>query len=91
MLHSNATDDTAQLTLYIQGPAVIAVRLVSLFPAENVEGDVLQPFRPDLLQYLKDLQPRSDTFPQFFFPFLFLYLSYKCDTSPTNVKSPAVV
>lgn len=72
MLHSNATDETAQLTLYIQGSAEIAVRLVSLFPAENVEGDVLQPFRPDLLQYLKDLQPRSDTFSQLFFPILFL-------------------
>lgn len=58
MLTSSATDDKAQLTLYIDGEADVAVRLVSLFPAKNVEGEVLQPFRPDILQYLKDLQPR---------------------------------
>ena len=58
MLTSSATDDKAQLTLYIDGEADVAVRLVSLFPAENVKGEVLQPFRPDILQYLKDLQPR---------------------------------
>ena len=61
MLTSNATDAKAQLTLYIEGEADLAVRLISLFPAENVKGAVLQPFRPDLLQYLKDLQPRFDT------------------------------
>ncbi len=61
MLTSNETDAKAQLTLYIDGEADLAVRLVSLFPAENVKGAVLQPFRPDLLQYLKDLQPRFDT------------------------------
>ncbi len=61
MLTSNATDAKAQLTLYIEGKADLAVRLVSLFPAENVKGAVLQPFRPGLLQYLKDLQPRFDT------------------------------
>ena len=58
MLTSNGTDTSAQLTLYIEGEANLAVRLVSLFPAENVKGDVLQPFRADLLQYLKDLRPR---------------------------------
>lgn len=61
MLTSNATDAGAQLTLYVDGEADLAVRLVSLFPAENVKGAVLQPFRPDLMQYLKDLQPRFDT------------------------------
>ena len=61
MLTSNATDAKAQLTLYIEGEADLAVRLISLFPADNVKGAVLQPFRPDLLQYLKDLQPRFDT------------------------------
>ncbi len=61
MLTSNTADAKAQLTLYIEGEADLAVRLVSLFPAENVKGAVLQPFRPDLLQYLKDLQPRFDT------------------------------
>lgn len=61
MLTSNATDAKGQLTLYVEGEADVAVRLVSLFPAENVKGAVLQPFRPDLLQYLKDLQPRFDT------------------------------
>lgn len=59
MLTSNSTDASAQLTLYIEGEVDLAVRLVSLFPAENVQGDVLQPFRADLLQYLKDLHPRS--------------------------------
>ena len=57
-LTSNATDDKAQLALHLVGEADLAMRLVSLFPAENVEGEVLQPFRPDLLQYLKDLRPR---------------------------------
>ncbi len=61
MLTSNATDAKAQLTLYIEGEADLAVRLISLFPAENVKGAVLQPFRPELLQYLKDLRPRFDT------------------------------
>ena len=60
MLTSNATDDKAQLTLYVKGDANLAVRMVSLFPAENVKGEVLQPFRPDILQYLKDLRPRFD-------------------------------
>lgn len=60
MLTSNATDDKAQLTLYVDGEADLAVRLISLFPAENVKGEVLQPFRPDILQYLKDLYPRFD-------------------------------
>lgn len=59
MLSSNATADAAQLTLYIEGEANLAVRLVSLFPAENVKGEMLQPFRADILQYLKDLHPRS--------------------------------
>lgn len=59
MLTSNGTDPTAQLTLYISGAADVSLRMLSLFPAENVKGDVLQPFRPDLLQYLKDLKPRS--------------------------------
>ena len=68
MLTSNATDAKAQLTLYIEGEADLAVRLVSMFPADNVEGAVLQPFRPDLLQYLKDLQPRFDT-PKHFWLF----------------------
>lgn len=68
MLTSNATDAKAQLTLYIEGEADLAVRLVSMFPADNVEGAVLQPFRPDLLQYLKDLQPRFDT-PEHFWLF----------------------
>lgn len=59
MLNSNGTDAAAQLTLHIDGQAETAVRLVSLFPAENVRGEVLQPFRQDILQYLKDLRPRS--------------------------------
>ncbi|DBA71494.1 TPA: aspartate-semialdehyde dehydrogenase-like protein [Trebouxia sp. C0005] len=63
MLTSNATDAKGQLTLYVEGEADVAVRLVSLFPAENVKGAVLQPFRPDLLQYLKDLQPRFVRMP----------------------------
>ncbi len=58
MLTSNATDASAQLTLYISGAADVSVRMVSLWPAQNVKGEVLQPFRPDLLQYLKDLKPR---------------------------------
>ncbi|DBA87466.1 TPA: aspartate-semialdehyde dehydrogenase-like protein [Trebouxia sp. C0004] len=68
MLTSNATDAKAQLTLYVKGEADLAVRLVSLFPAENVKGAVLQPFRPDLLQYLKDLRPRFDTPKHFWLP-----------------------
>ena len=62
MLTSSDTDDKAQLTLYIDGEAGVAVRLVSLFPAENVQGEVLQPFRPDILQYLKELRPRYNLF-----------------------------
>ena len=58
MLKSNGTSSTAQLTLYINGAAEVSVKMLSLFPAENVKGNVLQPFRPDLLQYLKDLKPR---------------------------------
>ena len=58
MLKSNGTSSTAQLTLHIDGAAEVSVKMLSLFPAENVKGDVLQPFRPDLLQYLKDLKPR---------------------------------
>ncbi len=57
-LTSNGTDPNAQLTLYVHGAADISFRMVSVFPEENVKGDVLQPFRPDLLQYLKDLKPR---------------------------------
>ena len=58
MLTSNCTDSTAQVTLYIEEEADLAIRLVSLFPAENVQEEELQPFRTDMLQYLKDLQPR---------------------------------
>ncbi len=58
MLTSNGTDASAQLTLYINGAADVSLRMVSLWPAQNVKGQVLQPFRPDLLQYLKDLKPR---------------------------------
>ena len=58
MLTSNGTDPSAQLTLYINGAADVSLRMVSLWPAQNVKGEVLQPFRPDLLQYLKDLKPR---------------------------------
>lgn len=58
MLTSNGTDASAQLTLYVNGAADISLRMVSLWPAENVKGEVLQPFRPDLRQYLKDLKPR---------------------------------
>ena len=58
MLRSNGTDPSAQLTMYINGAADISLRMVSLWPAENVKGEVLQPFRPDLLQYLKGLKPR---------------------------------
>ena len=58
-LTSNFTDANAQLTLYIHGKADVSVRMLSLFPAENVKGDVLQPFRSDILGYLKDLKPRS--------------------------------
>lgn len=60
MLSSNGTDPSAQLTIYINGAADISLKMVSLWPAENVKGEVLQPFRPDLLQYLKDLKPRCD-------------------------------
>lgn len=58
MLTSNGTDPEAQLTLYVDGKADLAVRMLSLFPAENVKGEVLQPFRTDILEYLKDLKPR---------------------------------
>ena len=58
MLTSNGTDPSAQLTLYINGAADMSLRMVSLWPAQNVKGEVLQPFRPDLLRYLKDLKPR---------------------------------
>jgi len=58
MLTSNGTDASAQLTLYINGAADVSFKMVSLWPAQNVKGEVLQPFRPDLLQYLKDLKPR---------------------------------
>ena len=58
MLTSNGTDPSAQLTLYINGAADVSLKMVSLWPAQNVKGEVLQPFRPDLLQYLKDLKPR---------------------------------
>ena len=57
-LSSNSTDSNARLTLYIHGAADVAVKMLSLFPADNVKGEVLQPFRPDLLQYLKNLKPR---------------------------------
>ena len=60
MLTSNGTDPSAQLTMYINGAADVSLKMVSLWPAENVKGEVLQPFRPDLLQYLKDLKPRCD-------------------------------
>lgn len=61
MLTSNGTDPTAQLTLYVHGPAVdMSIKMLSLFPAENVKGEVLQPFRSDILEYLKDLKPRYD-------------------------------
>jgi hypothetical protein len=58
MLKSNGTDASAQLTLYINRAADVSLKMVSLWPAQNVKGEVLQPFRPDLLQYLKDLKPR---------------------------------
>ena len=38
----------------------LSIKMLSLFPAENVQGDVLQPFRTDILEYLKDLKPRYD-------------------------------
>lgn len=59
MLTSNGTDPTAQLTLYVHDQHVeLSIRMLSLFPAENVKGNVLQPFRTDILDYLKDLKPR---------------------------------
>lgn len=59
MLTSNGTDPTAQLTLYVHEQAVdVSIKMLSLFPAKNVKGDVLQPFRTDILEYLKDLKPR---------------------------------
>nr|QOL01194.1 putative extracellular protein TR9_006 [Trebouxia lynnae] len=63
MLASNGTDPNAQLTLFVHGKADLAIRMLSLFPAENVKGEVLQPFRTDILQYLKDLKPRYVRMP----------------------------
>ncbi|KAL0055122.1 hypothetical protein WJX82_007357 [Trebouxia sp. C0006] len=63
MLKSNGTDASAQLTLYINRAADVSLKMVSLWPAQNVKGEVLQPFRPDLLQYLKDLKPRYIRMP----------------------------
>ena len=61
MLTSNGTDPTAQLTLYVHGQALdLSIKMLSLFPAENVKGEVLQPFRTDILEYLKALKPRYD-------------------------------
>ena len=59
MLTSNGTDPHAQLTLYVHNRHVeLSVKMLSLFPAENVKGDMLQPFRTDILDYLKALKPR---------------------------------
>lgn len=59
MLTSNGTDPNAQLTLYVHGRDVeLSIRMLSLFPAENIKEDGLQPFRTDILEYLKDLKPR---------------------------------
>ncbi|KAL3133328.1 aspartate-semialdehyde dehydrogenase-like protein, variant 2 [Trebouxia sp. C0009 RCD-2024] len=64
MLTSNGTDPTAQLTLYVHDQHVeLSIRMLSLFPAENIKGDVLQPFRTDILDYLKDLKPRYVRMP----------------------------
>lgn len=61
MLTSYGTDPTAQLTMYVHGQAAdLSIKMLSLFPADNVKGDVLQPFRTDILDYLKDLKPRYD-------------------------------
>ncbi|CAL8471543.1 g11085 [Coccomyxa elongata] len=61
-LTANTTDPNARLALRLKGGEVL-VNMVSLFPAENgVEGSV-SPFRSDLLDLMKGLQPRFLRFP----------------------------
>lgn len=62
-LRSAATDTDARLVVSFPGPATLLFDSVSLFPKENVEAAREKgmanpwPFRPDLLQALKDLKP----------------------------------
>ncbi|KAK9814829.1 hypothetical protein WJX72_012237 [[Myrmecia] bisecta] len=65
VLLPNATDYNAMLAVHVQGPAVLLVSMVSLFPAENIVPGQLNPwpFRRDLLQMVKDLKPRFLRFP----------------------------
>ena len=59
-LTADSSDLGAQLRISFPGPAELLVDVVSLFPLENVAKGALNPypFRPDLLQYVKDLNPR---------------------------------
>ena len=59
-LTADSSDLAAQLRISFPGPAELLVDVVSLFPLENVAKGALNPypFRPDLLQYVKDLNPR---------------------------------
>lgn len=62
-LTAEATEADARLVVSFEGPTTLILDSLSLFPSDNVkkarsEGHLNPwPFRPDLLQALKDLQP----------------------------------
>ena len=57
---SNTTDFKGQVAILLQSPGSVLVDSLSLFPGGNMrEGwQNPHPFREDLLQLLKDLEPR---------------------------------
>ena len=55
-----STDYNARLTISFSGPGALTVDVVSLLPEDNARKGALNPwpFREDLLQRLRDLEPR---------------------------------
>ncbi|KAK9803718.1 hypothetical protein WJX73_006123 [Symbiochloris irregularis] len=59
-LTAGATDGSAQLRISFKGPGSVLVDSVSLFPGENIVEGLINPwpFRPDLVEALKGLEPK---------------------------------
>lgn len=58
-LESNSTDPKAILEIVLEDPGTILLDQVSLFPAENArEGSNPWPFRQDLVEMMRYLEPK---------------------------------